>query len=190
MKKQAKSFTVETPTGKRARFVVEYLRHMNAAEAYRTVYGGSDRVAQSAGSRMLSNVAVKAAIVEGQRRLLETADLSAARVLEELRRLAFGDRTEILNCGTVAELRALPADLRALVEGFEVFDANIPGVRDGKTDRVRRVRMVGKPHALEMLAKHFKLLTEVSELQASDELLARLDRGRERNAARGRDRKK
>lgn len=185
-----KSFTVETPTGKRARFVAEYLVDLNATRAYRTVYGGSDRVAQSAGSRLLSNVMVSRAVADGKRRQLETAELSAARVLEELRRLAFGDRTVLLACKTIAEVQGLAPELRALVTGFEVFEANLPGVRDGKTDRVRRVSMTPKTPALEMLAKHFKLLTEVSELQASDELLARLTRGRERNAARGRDRRK
>jgi hypothetical protein len=172
---------------KHARFVAEVLIDLNPTRAYKVVYGVGQRVAEVAGPRLIRNVAAVAiAVAEGKQRQVAGSELSAARILEELRRCALEDRTRILDCKTVADLRALPDELRAIVQDFEVFEANIAGVRDGKTDRVRRVRTVPKTQAIEMLAKHFKLLTEVSELQASDELLARLDRGRERNAARGR----
>lgn len=176
---------------RQTRFVGEYLIDLNATRAYQTVYGGSERVAQVNGSRLLSVAMVAEAVAKGKGRQLASAELSAARVLEELRRLAFGDRVAIMRCRTVEDFEKLPAELRALVDtGFEIFEANIKGVRDGKTDRVRRVRTVPKGQALEMLAKHFKLLTEVSEFKASDEILARLDRGRDRNAALGRERRK
>lgn len=175
---------------RQAQFVAEYLVELNATRAYQRVYGGSEKVAQVNGARLLAKAMVSEAVQKGKARQLETADLSAARVLEELRRLAFGDRTALMMASTVGELRKLPAELRALVVDFEVYQANIKGVRDGLTDRVRRVRTVPKGQALEMLAKHFKLLTEVSEVQASSELLARLDRGRERNAALGSNRRK
>lgn len=180
---------VKSLNAKQTRFIAEYLVDLNAKQAYLRVYGGGDKVAQVNGSRLLSNAIVAAEVAKGKAAQLERADLSAARVLEELRRLAFGSRVALMQCRTVADLEKLPAELQSLVEGFEIFDANIAGVRDGKTDKVRRVRTVPKNPAIEMLAKHFKLLTEVSELQASSELLDRLDRGRERNAARSKGRK-
>lgn len=176
---------------RQTRFVSEYLIDLNATQAYLRVYGGGEKAAQVSGCQLLSNPRVAAAVAVGKGRQLASSELSAARVLEELKRLAFGDRVAIMKCQTVADFEKLPPELRALVDtGFEIFEANIKGVRDGKTDRVRRVRTVPKGQALEMLAKHFKLLTEVSELTASTELLARLDRGRERNAAAGADRRK
>jgi phage terminase small subunit len=181
---------VKALNARQARFVAEYLVNLNATEAYRNVYGGKESVAQVNGSRLLSNAMVAEAVRVGKARQIGASELSAARILEELRRMALADRTLILDCRTVADLRALPAELRAIIQDFEVYDANIVGVRDGKTERVRRVRTVPKTQAIEMLAKHFKLLTEVSEFKASDELLARLDRGRERNAARKPDRRK
>lgn len=174
---------------KQEQFVSEYLQDHNATMAAQRC-GYSKRTAYSQGQRLLKHVEVKAALASALKRVGEKAELSATRVLEELRRLAFGDRTELLQCQTVADLRKLPAELRALVVDFEVYQANLKGVRDGLTERVRRVKTVSKVQALEMLAKHFKLLTEVSEVQASEELLARLDRGRERNAARGRESRK
>jgi phage terminase small subunit len=170
---------------KHDQFVVEYLQDHNATKAAQRC-GYSMRTAYSQGQRLLKDAEIKIALAAALKRVGERAELSATRVLEELRRVALEDRTPIMACRTVAQLQALPAELRALVIDFEVLQANIPGLRDGKTDTIRRVRTASKTAGLEMLAKHFKLLTEVSELQASDELLARLDRGRERNAARGR----
>ena len=111
---------------------------------------------------------------------LEHADLSAARTLEELRRLAFGNRVALMRCRTVADLEKLPLELQAMVQDFEVFDANITGVRDGKTDRARRVRTESKLKALEMLATHFKLLVEQVDVNVFDwdKLAARLQRAR------------
>ena len=103
-------------------------------------------------------------------------DLSAARTLEELRRIAFGNRVSLMRCRTVADLEKLPEELQAMVADFEVFDANIPGLRDGKTDKARRVRTESKLKALEMLAKHFKLLVEQVDVNVFDwdKLAARL----------------
>ena len=111
---------------------------------------------------------------------LEKADLSAARTLEELRRITFGNRVSLMRCRTVAELEQLPEELQAMVQDFEVFEANIHGVRDGKTDKARRVRTESKLKALEMLAKHFKLLVEQVDVNVFDwdKLAARLQRAR------------
>ena len=67
-----------------------------------------------------------------------------------------------------------------MVADFEVFEANIPGLRDGKTDKARRVRTESKLKALEMLAKHFKLLVEQVDVNVFDwdKLAARLQRAR------------
>ena len=87
-----------------------------------------------------------------------------------------------MRCRTVAELEQLPEELQAMVQDFEVFEANIHGVRDGKTDRARRVRTESKLKALEMLAKHFKLLVEQVDVNAVDweKLAARLASARQR----------
>lgn len=177
------SRAVRALTPKEQRFVAAYLLDLNASKAYRVAFGAVKN-ADVMGPRLLVKAGIGQAVAEGKRRQLQRADLTAARVLEELRRLAFGDRTALLACQTVADVQALPEELRALVSDFEVFDANIKGLRDGKTDRVRRVRTYPKGQAVELLAKHFKLLTDVIELDVTDALFERLERGRERNAKR------
>ena len=55
---------------------------------------------------------------------------------------------------------------------------------DGMQEDVVKVKLWDKPRALEMLAKHFALLTEVVDMRLDADLRARLDRGRQRNAQR------
>lgn len=170
---------------RQTRFVAEYLKDLNATQAYLRVYGGGHRQAQVAGSRLLSHVEVARRVEAGKARQLAKAELSAVRVLEEARRLALGNRVALMRCRTVADLEAMPEDVQALVSEFEVFNANIAGLQDGKTDRVRRVRTYGKAQALDLLFKHFRLTGEQNEGETVLEaLFERLDRGRERNRQR------
>jgi phage terminase small subunit len=77
-------------TSKQARFVSEYLIDHNATQAAIRA-GYSPRTAQEQSSRLLSNVMVSSAVAAGQARQLAAIDLSATRVLEELRRVAFAN---------------------------------------------------------------------------------------------------
>lgn len=167
-----------------ARFVAEYLKDQNGRRAALAAGYKAGPGVDVTASRLLKRPKVAAAVAKAGQKAIDQAVVSAGAVLEELGRLALGDRTALMGAKTVAELQAMPAALRSLVSDFEIFDANVAGVRDGKTDRVRRVRTYPKGQALELLAKHFKLLVEVHEHTLTDELLARLDRGRARNAER------
>lgn len=162
-----------------ARFIQEYLIDLNGKQAAIRA-GYKPRGAEVTASKLLTLPKVGRAVAEGKARQMQRAELSAARVLEELRRMAFEDRTEILACKTVEDVRKLRPELRALVVGFEVYDANLANVRDGKTERVRRVTSERKGPALDMLARHFKLLHDVVELENLDALVERLNDGRRR----------
>ena len=56
---------------------------------------------------------------------------------------------------------------------------------DNHTETVHKIKLWDRPRALELLAKHFKLLTDVVQVEHSEALLAALDRVKQRNAARG-----
>ena len=72
---------------KRQRFVAEYLKDLNATQAaIRTGY--SPRSAEVTGCRLLRDAKVSQAIAAGRERLGERAELSAAKVLEDLTRIA------------------------------------------------------------------------------------------------------
>lgn len=95
--------------------------------------------------------------------------------MREIARVAFVDRRGII----LKPLADWTADEGALLEGFEVIVKNA-AAGDGHTDTVHKVHLAKKLGALEMLAKHFKLLVDRVELTGDADLLARLEAARKR----------
>lgn len=151
-------------TAKQQRFVAEYLVDLNATEAAKRC-GYSAKTAKSQGSRLLTNADIAQAVADGKDRQLAAADLSAARVLEELRRLAFLDIADLFDeRDNLKSIHEIPPAARAAIAGIEVVRANL-NPSDGKRDDdyIHKVKLIQKTSALEMLAKHFALLTEKVE---------------------------
>lgn len=182
---QRKPYTRQLiPTPKQARFIAEYLIDLNATQAAIRA-GYSRKTAKQAGYENLTKPYIAAAVAEGQRRQLEQAELSAARVLEEMRRCAFVDARTFW-AGTGKTRRVKPPEewtpeQGAQVAAFEVLIKNA-AAGDGKTDLVHKFRLWDKIRALEMLGKHFKLLTDLVQVTNDEERLKWLDEGRTRNA--------
>jgi len=68
------------------------------------------------------------------------------------------------------------------VAGFEVLIKNA-AAGDGVTDLIHKFRLWDKLRALEMLAKHYALLTDVMRVEQQTSLDQRLLFGRQRVAA-------
>lgn len=146
-------------SAKQARFVAEYLIDLNATQAAIRA-GYSKKTADVQGPRLLGNVAVSHAVADGTRKQLERADLSAARVLEEYRRLAFIDCRSFLDgSGNLKPVSEWTDEQGAALASFEVIIKNAEA-GDGKTDKVHKIKLWEKTRALDSLAKHFNLLTE------------------------------
>jgi phage terminase small subunit len=172
-------------SAKHQRFVAEYLIDLNATAAYRRA-GFAAKDADVAGPRLLGSVGIAAAIAAGKARQLDTADLSAARVLEELRRLAFVNVRDYFDpvTGDAKHPSALTAEQGACLAGFEVLIKNAKA-GDGVTDTIHKFKLWDKVHSLELLAKHFALLVEKVEIKdvTADARVARLVAARKRVAA-------
>jgi len=146
-------------TPKQARFVAEYLVDLNAAQAAIRA-GYSPKTAESYGPQALRNPQVASAVAAGKARQLDQADLSAARVLEELRRLAFADPRALFDAnGNLKPIQDLDAATASTIASFEVIKKNA-AAGDGVVDTVHKIRTVDKTKALDSLAKHFGLLIE------------------------------
>ena len=170
----------------RARFAHEYLKDYNGKQAAIRA-GYSARSAESQASVLLSEPKVAQLVADGQRKALQSADLSAARVLEEIRRVSFANMKDFWT-GTGKNRRLKPIEelteeQSACLASLEVIIKNAEA-GDGKTDKVHKLKLWDKVRALEMLAKHFKLLTEMVQVEDLDARFARLDAGRKRNAER------
>lgn len=154
-------------TPKQARFVAEYLIDLNATQAAIRA-GYSRRTANEQGSRLLAKASVKAAVADGQAKQLGKADLTAVRVLEEMRRLAFSDLRQAFDeHGNLKPIQELSDETAAAVASVEVIIKNA-AAGDKHTDTIHKLKVWDKPRVLEMLGKHFSLLTE--QVQHSGDL--------------------
>lgn len=163
-------------TPKQKRFISEYLVDLNGTQAAIRA-GYSQRTANEQAARLLAKASVKAAVRAGTAKQIEKAELSAARVLEELRRLAFFDPGELYDKhGHLLPIQQMPPEVRAALTGQKVARANLDRT-DGKRSKewLHEIKYADKAKALEMLAKHYKLLTEIHEHKGEwDKLAARI----------------
>lgn len=168
-------------TPKQQRFVAEYLIDLNATQAaIRAGYKADS--AKQVGSENLTKPDIKAAIASGKSQQLASAELSAARVLEELRRLAFVDlRGFFDDAGNLKPIQELSEAHGHALAGLEVIIKNAKA-GDGVTDTVHKFKVWDKTRALEMLAKHFALLTDVVRVDDEQANIAKLLAGRKRAA--------
>ena len=176
------SAALEKPLSpKQQRFVDEYLVDLNATKAYVRA-GYSATGAEQGASRLLSLVKVQRAVASRQKAQVADSALSASRILEELRRLALVDVRDFFTPeGKLKPIKDLTPEQGACLASFEVIIKNAEA-GDGVTDTVHKIRLWSKEKALEMLAKHFALLTEVVRVEEQQTLELRLVAGRQRVA--------
>ena len=166
---------------KHAQFVAEYLIDLNATQAAIRA-GYSAKTAASQGERLLRNAEIATAVSDGQRKRLDSAELSATRVLEEMRRLAFSDVRDLFDeQGKLRPIHTLTREQSAAIAGLEVIIKNAEA-GDGHMDTVHKIKVWDKPRTLEMLGKHFKLLTDQISITTDDANIQRLLDGRQRAA--------
>lgn len=152
------------PEDRRQRFVAEYLVDLNATQAAIRA-GYPRRTARQQASRLLANANVFRVIRERQAARLTRAELTADRVLEELRRVALVDaRSFFDDAGNLKAVSALTAEQGAALASFEVLIKNAEA-GDGKQDLVHKLKLWDKVRALELLAKHFRLLVDRVEVE-------------------------
>ena len=111
--------------------------------------GYSPKVAAQQAYENLRKPEIAAAVAEGKRKQLTAADLSAARVLEELRRLSFSDLRALFDeHGNLRPVHTLSHEQAACIASLEVVKKNLTA-GDGQTDAVIKLRAWDKIRALE-----------------------------------------
>lgn len=166
-------------TAKQERFIAEYLIDLNATQAAIRA-GFSKKSATAIGAEYLRKPHIAAAVAAKKSDQLERAELSATRVLEEMRRLAFMDIGVLFDAsGNLRPLHQLSPEERSAIAGMEVIIKNAEA-GDGKTDKVHKIKLWDKVRTLEMLGKHYKLLSDTINVTADDALIAKLQAGRKR----------
>ncbi len=124
---------------------------------------------------------------DAQREYLKSEGLSAVRVLEELRRLAFLDLRGFFDeVGNLKPIRDLSPEQGAALAGLEVIKKNAEA-GDGIIDTIHKFKVWDKTKALDSLAKHFGLLHESLDVTVKGDaaVLEALQFGRKRASDRG-----
>lgn len=166
-------------TAKQELFIAEYLIDLNATQAAIRA-GFSKKSATAIGAEYLRKPHIAAAVAAKKAVQLERAELSANRVLEEMRRLAFMDVGVLFDsAGNLRPLHTMTPEDRAAIAGVEVIIKNAEA-GDGKTDKVHKIKLCDKVRVLEMLGKHYKLLSDTINVTADDALIDKLMAGRKR----------
>lgn len=163
-------------TAKQERFVAEYLIDLNATQAaIRSGY--SAKTAEVQGSRLLSIAKVAAQVAAAQQKRGADTNITAARVLQEIARLAFFDPRRLLNeDGTPKPMNELDDDTAAAIAGMDVQEIKFGSGEDSPVAVVKKYKIADKNAALEKLSKHLGLykLDNSQKTDALTEVLNRL----------------
>lgn len=147
-------------TPRQAAFVAAYLVCGIATQAL-VEAGYSPKHADSQASHLLRLPQIRAAIRTGESAKLERSLLTADRVLEEHRRLAFSDIGHLFTTdGKLKPITSLPAEIRSCISSVKVMKRNLIA-GDGVAEDVIEIKLWDKNKALENLMKHFGLMVDL-----------------------------
>lgn len=122
----------------------------------------SDATAEAMGSIYLNHPIVQEILAESAERLTESADVTQAMVLNELRKLAFFDIRNLYDdAGNPKSIGELDDDTAAAITGLDAVNI---GNSDSGIGSVLKYKLADKKGALELFGKHLKLWTDKSEV--------------------------
>jgi phage terminase small subunit len=150
-------------TVRQQQFVREYLIDGNATRAA-TAAGYSPNSASGMGSQLLKLPHVRTALDLHRARLLRERDITADRVLEEYRRIAFADARDLHRPdGSMRAPHEWSDEVASQLAGIEV--SQVRTVIDGAAvteERTLKVKRWDKMKALDVLAKHTGVVADGS----------------------------
>jgi phage terminase small subunit len=163
-------------------FVKHYLLDLNATKAAIAV-GYSEKTAKQQGSRLLTNVDIKAEIEQKSIKRAEKLDLSAEKVLGELSKLAFSnmlDYIRVQDGDAYVDLSSMTREQAAAIQELTVEEYAEGRGEDKRDVKRTRFKLAEKRGALELLGKHLKLFTAKTEIKGLEDIAAILSKARAR----------
>lgn len=157
-------------TQKQENFCLAYIKTGNASEAYRQSYNASkmkpETITERA-SRLLKEYNISTRIKELGTPIIESAQVSAKQVIEELARIAFFDVGLLYNeDGTLKEMAQLDSNITRAIHSTK---QRIEKQGQDKEDwaEIKEIRTHDKLKALELLGKTIALFTDVNKSEHS-----------------------
>lgn len=165
------SNTLLTP--KQQRFVDEYVIDLNATQAAIRA-GYSARTAKAQGSRLLTNVDLRAAVAEKQGKIAAGLGVTVERVVSELAKIGFANMHDYMRVGPdgdpYLDFGKLTRDQAAALIEVTVEDFTEGRGEDARNVRRVKFKLADKRASLVDLGKHLGMFVEKHEVGASDPL--------------------
>lgn len=177
-------------TPRQAAFCAEYVVDLNGAQAaLRAGYAAdpdrNNQQARNQAAELLKKPHVRAEIQRLMDERSKRTRITADRVLEELALIAFGSTRGLFDdSGRLLKPHEWDPDVATAIAAVEVVTRNLG---EGEVEHVAKIKQWDKVKALELLAKHLKLLTDRVEHDVADGLAAKLAAARERVRRGGED---
>lgn len=158
-------------TNAQKRFCDEYLIDFNATRAYKVAYPNckKDETASVNGSKLLRNTKVQEYISERQKEAEERTKVTQDMVIKELAKIAFMDIRKLYNrCGELKNIQDIDADSAGAISSLETLE-EFEGYGEDREQigDTRKVKLLDKTKALELLGKHLGMFKDKIEISKS-----------------------
>jgi len=172
-------------TPKQRQFIEEYLIDKNGSAAViRAGFTQKPSSAKTIAARLLTKENVKTALAQALQEQQANTKITAERILEEIGRVALSDLSQAYNDdGTMKKVQDMPKDFVRALASVEVDEIWSGGSSERRQlGNTTKLKVLDKVRALELYAKHFKLLTDVMQLNLVDNIAERLKAARLKRA--------
>lgn len=146
---------MSTLKGKRARFVEEYIKDLNATQAaIRAEY--SVKTARQQGQRLLTNADIQGAIEKASKERSERTQIDSDYVLHRLAEIDRMDVIDILSDdGSLKPVKDWPPIWRQYIGGMDVLTSIVTAGDDTTIENIlKKIKWPDKVKNLEMIGKH------------------------------------
>ena len=151
-------------------FCDEYLVDFNATRAYKAVYKRckTDGSARAGASELLTNPNVKEYIEKCKKEKAERCLVTQDMIIEELKKIGFSNMQKVFNeNGGIKNIQEMDSDTTAAIcsiESYEEYDGY--GADKEYVGDTKKVKMLDKTKALELLGKHLGMFKDKLEIES------------------------
>lgn len=156
-------------TDSQKKFCDEYLIDFNASRAYKVAYPNckKDEVARANSSRLLTKANIKNYLNEQKEELKKRVNVTQEDVINELAKIAFADIRKLYSdTGSLKNIKDIDDDTAAALAGVETFEEYEGRGEDREyIGDTKKVKMIEKTKALDLLGKYFGIFKEKVEVE-------------------------